>query len=1054
MAAATVETWSADRPAPFVGRREELAALQRWTQHAWSGDVVIAWIVGEAGVGKSALLERMTTEWIDDGATVFIAACDERVSIPYLPLTSAMGVDPTVDSERQADAVMAGNRVPALFVELADRLIEAAGTGRVVLRIDDLQWADPATLDLVSHMVVHALRRSSHDSLTLLVVISTQPLPEGTAVQQFQARLDREPGYREGRLESFDELDVNELLERLLGRRVSRALLAEVFEATNGNPLAVRSAIAGLRDRRALEIVSGEVRSSSAVTPEQVTVGVDLQRRMEGLDGQVQELLVAAALASDETDAPTLARIAGLDDEAMDAAMDAVEHADLLVELPDGRLRFVDPAIRRQLAGSLPRRARERLHLQIAQTLAESVADDDDPLALEVAHHLRRAGPRARPELVARFATIAVHQSSRLGAWAKAARYGDLAVRMSAPSRPPPELLELHLAAALAHFRNHDADATAAHCAAATELARRIDDETARGKALLLGARARLTLTTDIGADPSTYGDLVEFSRTASADPAVVTRCWTLLTEVLTTAGDIDGARRAGAEAVARAVDSGDPVLVAEAEFAAGLTEFGDVRPLEAIGHFETSAAAAQQGGDDWILAWPKGRLVLCSVLSGDLRRAEAERASLDELCRRTHHWAEQGLATTGAAAVALQRGQLDEAELLAADALQIHARSSFPYIPSMAWPIVALRHSLTLDRAEAQRALADWAASGVRGSSRFSLLVDALTLTTAELAETVDLDHYRRRRRDPGHVFTVAGLAIDVEVGVRLGALDIVEQALVRLDELAARGTRLLLPTGASVDRLRAMACLALGDTETADAQFDEAVRFLDRAGAAVESFWTETERFRSRLRADPGGARQDAERLAVALRGAGLLALHAHLVADAPVAIDEGGSIRRTVVCWDVVESTPLLIASGDAGYVEFIRDLEASIERRLVQYGGVTFKHTGDGLYAWFTEPGQAVRCTRAVEKDLLDRNRRRPEQPITLRTGVAVGRPIADQTDLFGVTVVTAARLCSVADRGQILCTDQVASEAGLGLTTPIGPMRLKGLADDVVVHAVT
>ena len=1054
VATGTNPVWTDDRPDPFVGRRDELAALRRWSRRAWDGDVVVASIVGESGVGKSTLLERLVPDWLDDGATVHVATCDERVSIPYLPVLTAMSAAPSTDHDAVIDVSPANDRLPHVFVTLADQLIEEASSGRVVLRVDDIHWADAGTLDLLLHMVVNALRRSSTDPLTLLVVLTSQPVDDTTEAHQFLARLEREPGHRSARLEPFDELAVNELLERLLGRRVSRALLEEIFDSSIGNPLVIRSIVATLRERDALSVVNGEIRSSIPVAAEGSVLDTPHRRRIETLDESARELLTLAAHSRDGTAASTLARIARFDGATMDAALDALEQAALLVELPGGRVRFVDPAVRQHLAGSLPRRAREQLHLRVAEALALTVSDDDDPAVLEVAHHLRRTGERAPSDMVTRFATLAVRQSSAMGAWAKAARYADLAVAAARRSSHPVDMLDLHLTAALAHFRNHDAEAIAGHCAEAATIARRRGDENAHGRALLLAGRGRLTLTTDIGADASAYDDLVDFAEHArDVDTGVLARCWALLAEVLMTAGDSDSARRAAAEGTTLALASGDAVLIAETEFSAGLTEFGDMCPVAAIHHFETSVAAAREGGDEWILAWPHGRLVLSSLLVGDLRRAQEEATGTQALCRRTHHWAEDGLVTAGAAAVALQRGALDDARQLANDALQIHTRSSFPYIPSLAWPIICHSHALALERSLAQRALEEWAASGVRGSARFGLLVDALTLSPAELFDCVDLERYRRQPRNSSHVFNAGGLAVDVEIGVRLGAHDLVEHALAQLDDLAERGTRLLLPTGMSVDRLRGMARLALGDVQVGFEHFDHAIELLDRAGAAVESFWVETERSRARLQADPHGTRADAERLAVELRGAGLAALHARLVSDAPVAIDEGSSVRRTVVCWDIVESTPLLIASGDARYVELLRDLEAMIERRLDQYGGVIFKHTGDGLFAWFADPTEAARCTRAVARDLVRRNRRSAGAPIVLRTGVAVGRPIPDQTDLFGVTVVTAARLCGVAGPGHILCTHEVAAELGPTATTELGPMTLKGLSEDTCVHEI-
>ena len=143
--------------------------------------------------------------------------------------------------------------------------------------------------------------------------------------------------------------------------------------------------------------------------------------------------------------------------------------------------------------------------------------------------------------------------------------------------------------------------------------------------------------------------------------------------------------------------------------------------------------------------------------------------------------------------------------------AIASHGRSSYPYIPALAWPILAYTQALRLDRDGAQQSLANWAAANVRGAARSGLLIDALTLPAERFEAAVDLTRDLPSSRAPMHVFSAGGLAVDVEIGARLGDGALLELALERLNTLHSQAVVLLLPVGASVDRLRGMALFGL---------------------------------------------------------------------------------------------------------------------------------------------------------------------------------------------------------------------------------------------------
>jgi class 3 adenylate cyclase len=1040
----------------FVDRRTERSALHRWASEAWAGQLRIVTVVGEAGIGKTALVDALVPAWVDEGAVVHSAACQEDLAVPYLPLLTALrgGAGPVMP-----EAVRSERGAPELFVGVSDQLLDLAGSGRVVLRLDDLHWADPATVDLLGHVLNTAARSALLAPLRLLVVLGYRPLERHPLVDRLVDRLRREPSHRELHLGGIDELGVNQLLGGILGATPSRRLLADVLEITEGNPLFVHNLVHHLEATGALVLDRGEVVSRDEVRAEHIELDDVLRARVESLDGPCQRLVTVAALVGDHSSVDLLHRVVFPGEGGHDPCLDQLETSGLLTELADGTYVFTHPVVRQLLVRGLGPRARRDLHLQIARSLLEVSPEVSDEDALRIAHHLRRAGPKAPPEVVLRYARRASRTSLAVGAWTKAARYAEIALRAAAQTSEPDlqvaDVIGLHLSAAMAHFRNHDPGATDQHARAVAELARTTGDLASWGEALLLTHRSRLTLSTDVETDLDAHEDLRRFLDEAGDEvPEVRARCWQLLAEICVSAGEMESAHDAAARARRLAVGLDDDRLLAEVGFAEGLAHFGSLRPAASVRAFDASAAAAVEAGDDWVLAWPLGRLVLAHVMLGDLEAADARAGSALEVSRRTHHWAEEGLARAGDALAALARNDVIRCEVAAEEAIQLHRRSSYPFIASIAWPIQAYARALRLDRLGALDVIGRWRGSGVAGAGRFALLVDALTMTAAELEGAVDLDRYRPAAGSEPHVYRVGGVAVDVELGIRLGERELLVGALERLDGLARGGVRLLLPTGAAVDRLRGMALVGLGDARRGISLLERASAVLGDAGAELERLHCDLERCLALAGiADPAAA-AEAPGIAEQLDSASLLGLLERLRTSLPQGVSTGRRLRRTVVVWDMVESTRHLVAVGDEAYVQVVHELNALISRRLSEHRGVAFKYTGDGVFAWFLDSDDAVRCARRVSDDLAQRRLHSPEDPLRLRTGIAVGEPVDDAGDLFGVAVVTAARLCDAAGDGQVLCTrDTVDRLRERVEAVSRGLLDLKGLAAPVEVLQV-
>jgi len=161
------------------------------------------------------------------------------------------------------------------------------------------------------------------------------------------------------------------------------------------------------------------------------------------------------------------------------------------------------------------------------------------------------------------------------------------------------------------------------------------------------------------------------------------------------------------------------------------------------------------------------------------------------------------------------------------------------------------------------------------------------------------------------------------------------------------------------------------------------------------------------------------------------------------------------RTVLFTDVEESTALTQRLGDAKAREVLRAHERIVREALKAHGGSEIKALGDGFMASFSSATRALECAIAMQRAFADHNES-AEEPIRVRVGLNAGEPIAEEEDLFGTAVITAARIAAKAEGGEILAANVVRElAAGKGfLFADRGDVALRGFEDPVRLYEVS
>jgi predicted ATPase len=440
---------------PFVGRREELAWLEQLLRESCGGQPRVVLLPGDAGIGKTRLLQEVRSGAVRDGLQVGYGRGYEDLTLPYLPfieifhsllgrisddLERTIGADAEVirwllhrDQALPQVATFPSTQSDQdkfrLFFAVTRTIIALAQRRPTVIVVDDLHWADRSSIDLFGHLVFTVADAAMREQAPLLIVGSYRPVEPETHLGRLIARVQRETICRSYTLPGLNESEIHELVQGLGLLRPSHQLIATVSGATQGNPLFIQEVLHHLMQEDALRERGGYVVATTAAAdlrlPDQVTGAI--VRRMHRLSAEWWRILTMASFLGDHFSLRDLAAVSAVgEDELLNSLEEGMRQR--LLQSEGEAFRFAHPLIRQVFyqEPSLPRR--QRIHAQIAVTLERLYADDLEAHLLGIAHHLIRAGAAAEASKVVEYARRAGDQALKLFAWGEAAHYYEAAL--------------------------------------------------------------------------------------------------------------------------------------------------------------------------------------------------------------------------------------------------------------------------------------------------------------------------------------------------------------------------------------------------------------------------------------------------------------------------------------------------------------------------------------------------------------------------------------------------------------------------------------------------
>jgi len=405
----------------LVGRDRELEELKRYLNSAFEGKGATVFISGEAGSGKTRLAQEFLSIAKEKGAVVLAGWCLSGAAIPYFPFVEAFASSMSSNGENNdfnsqhlgMKTWLAGpGSVGELerheflnpqawkdqaFAAVTNELLIMATSKPTILFIDDIHWADSASLALL-HYIARAV---GSERILLLATFRSEEISvkaEGKLHPLVEALrlMGREGIYEEIKLGNLTEADIGKIAESMLGGSLASVMVEKLAKETLGSPLFVVESLRTMYGQGSLVQEEGQWRFIDERVGFPAKVKDVILRRLDLLNANQKGMLDAASVIGEKFDPKLLAAVVSQDNIEVLKTLNAIERATLLVLGEGDGYRFNHAKIREMLYDEIPPLLKREYHSRIGEKIEVASREFEEFPFSDIAYHYIQAGNKEK----------------------------------------------------------------------------------------------------------------------------------------------------------------------------------------------------------------------------------------------------------------------------------------------------------------------------------------------------------------------------------------------------------------------------------------------------------------------------------------------------------------------------------------------------------------------------------------------------------------------------------------------------------------------------------
>ncbi len=387
----------------FIGRERELKLFKELLIDVKKGSARTVIIKGETGIGKTRLVYELKPIALESGFLFIEGVCKVETADPYLPFKEALSGLNDMDHDEKFTKFLTydSNSEPetrssldalreAVFYDSTRMIMKLSEKKPVVIFLDDLHWADKATLDLFRYMA----ETFENDRVLLLATYRPEEVNLDHPLVETLSRMCRKNVHMEVDLEPLDKMSTKKLIDVLTGFNTPDNFVGFMNEKTRGNPLFIKQLLKEMQDEGKVSAEKGYYATEDMnITVPEVVERI-VHRKLSHLDRAGRQVLEFGCVLGKEFSFDILDSVSELPEMRLLDQIDIlVDQAIWCEDAERDRFHFTHELVRDGVYNNIKSVRRKKLHGVVARKMAERYSGTKDRLS-DIANHYMEAGLR------------------------------------------------------------------------------------------------------------------------------------------------------------------------------------------------------------------------------------------------------------------------------------------------------------------------------------------------------------------------------------------------------------------------------------------------------------------------------------------------------------------------------------------------------------------------------------------------------------------------------------------------------------------------------------